>query len=52
MEEKNIPENQKELSQQRFDQLLAEKLKIKSVSSLPRVLPDEKDEIPDVERWR
>jgi hypothetical protein len=51
-QEKILPEKQKELMQQRFDQLLADKLKIKSLSALPRTLPDETDEIPDVERWR
>ena len=51
-QERTIPEKEQELLKQRFARLLAEKLKINSVSSILRTLPDEKDDIPDVKRWR
>ncbi len=51
-QEKIISEQEKEAMEQRFAQLLADKLKLKSLSAIPRTLPDGEDEIPDVRRWR
>lgn len=51
-QEKIIPEQQLQQLWQRFDRLVSEKLKIKELSALPKSLPEEKDDIPDVRRWR
>lgn len=45
-------QKQKESLEQRFAKLLEKKLKIKSLAAIPRVLTEEQERLPDVERWR
>ena len=49
--EKIIPEPDKAQMERQFERLLADKLKIKSLASILRELPDEEDKLPDVRRW-